>query len=402
MQKWERWFVVGLIAIMALITLLVIAGPLLERRTDAPETPEPSPAPGQTETMTARVVKVLEAGTIETQFAGPQPYQRLLLSVQNGSLAGQEVIVEEGAVNIVGQERLFKPGERVYLERALGQGQGQERLYITDYVRTGSLFWIALLFVGLVVLVSRGKGVRALLGAAFSLFVILGLVLPQIKAGHDPLTVCVVNSVMLLSVSTYLIYGWNLKAHAALAGMSLSLMMTVLLAWLFVGWAHFSGFGTEESAYLLMEIGPGVSLKGIVLGGIIIGSLGALDDVCINQASVVFELVHVNRDLGWLDLFRRSLNIGRDHIASMVNTLLLAYVGASLPLVMVFTIYQEPIVRRLNREPIAEEIVRTLVGSIGLVLAVPLTSLIASLLARWAVRRENEEAARLQLIEEER
>jgi uncharacterized membrane protein len=259
-----------------------------------------------------------------------------------------------------------------------------------------------LLFVGLVVLVSRGKGVRALLGAAFSLFVILGLVLPQIRAGQDPLTVCVVNSVILLSVSTYLIYGWNFKAHAALAGMSLSLMMIVLLAWLFVGWAHFSGFGAEESAYLLMEIGPGVSLKGIVLGGIIIGSLGALDDVCINQASVVFELVHVNRDLGWLDLFRRSLNIGRDHIASMVNTLLLAYVGASLPLVMVFTIYQEPIVRRLNREPIAEEIVRTLVGSIGLVLAVPLTSLIASLLARWAVRREIEEAARLQLIEEER
>jgi uncharacterized membrane protein len=389
MQKLERWFAVGLIALVVLITILIIAGPLLERHTEAPDTPEPLLAPGQAETMTARVVQVLEQGTVDTQFAGPQPYQRLLLSVQDGSLAGKEVIVEEGTVNIVGQERLFKPGDRVYLERV--SGQGQERLYITDFVRTGALFWIALLFVGLVMLVSRGKGIRALLGTAFGLWVILGLVLPQIKAGRDPMTVCVVNSIILLAVSTYLIYGWNLKAHAALAGMSLSLMVTVILAWLFVGWAHFSGFGTEESAYLLMEIGPDISLKGIVLGGIIIGSLGALDDVCVSQASAVFELINANRDLGWLDLFRRSLNIGRDHIASMVNTLLLAYVGASLPLLMVFTIYQEPIMRRLNREPVAEEIVRTLVGSIGLVLAVPLTSLIASLLARWAVRREIEE-----------
>jgi uncharacterized membrane protein len=112
-----------------------------------------------------------------------------------------------------------------------------------------------------------------------------------------------------------------------------------------------------------------------------------LDDVCIGQASSVFELVNANRALNWLELFRRSLNIGRDHIASMVNTLVLAYVGAAMPLVMAFSIYQEPLWRRLSREPIAEEIVRTLVGSIGLTLAVPITSLIASLVARWVVRQ---------------
>jgi uncharacterized membrane protein len=124
------------------------------------------------------------------------------------------------------------------------------------------------------------------------------------------------------------------------------------------------------------------------LGGIIIGSLGVLDDVCISQASAVFELVNANRELGWRELFVRSLNIGRDHIAAMVNTLFLAYAGASLSLVMVFSIYQEPVWRRISREPIAEEIVRTLAGSMGLVLAVPLTSLIASLLAQWMVQRQ--------------
>jgi uncharacterized membrane protein len=108
----------------------------------------------------------------------------------------------------------------------------------------------------------------------------------------------------------------------------------------------------------------------------------------VGQAAAVFELANVNRELGWRALFRSSLNIGRDHIAAMVNTLLLAYVGASLPLMLAFNIYQEPLWRRISREPIAEEIVRTLVGSIGLILAVPITGLVASLLARWAVERD--------------
>jgi len=150
----------------------------------------------------------------------------------------------------------------------------------------------------------------------------------------------------------------------------------------------------EESSYLVLELGPDLNFRGLVLGGIIIGTLGVLDDICIGQASAIFELVNANRDLSWRQLFSRSLNIGRDHIAAMVNTLLLAYVGASLPLMLVFSIYQEPIWRRINREPIAEEIVRTLVGSLGLVMAVPITSLVASLLARWAVRAGRERGSR--------
>jgi len=191
----------------------------------------------------------------------------------------------------------------------------------------------------------------------------------------------------MLSVSTYLTYGVNVKAHAAVAGMVVSLALTGVLAGLFVGWTRLSGMGVEESAFLVIEFGSGIDLRGLVLGGIIIGSLGVLDDICVGQASAVFELIRANRSLDWLDLFRRSLNIGTDHIAAMVNTLLLAYVGGAMPLMLAFTIYQEPLLRRLNREPIAEEIVRTLVGSTGLVLAVPITGLIASLLARWTLRR---------------
>jgi uncharacterized membrane protein len=328
------------------------------------------------------VVEVLEEGTVDLDIAGAHPYQRLLLHIERGSLAGQEVVVEHGTFTTITEERLLHPGDRVYLERV------GDRLYISDYVRTGSLFWILALFMGLVVLVGRSRGVRSLVGTLFSLLTIFAFVVPQILAGRDPVTVSVIGSIVMLTVSTYLVYGWNPKAHAAIAGIMLSLVLTGALAWLLVGWSRLTGMGTEESMYLVMELGPGVQLKGVVLAGIIIGSLGVLDDICVGQASAVFELIKVNRDLDWMELFRHSLNIGRDHIAATVNTLLLAYVGASLPLMLAFTIYQEPFLQRINREPIAEEIVRTLVGSIGLILAVPITGLIAGLLARWMVRRE--------------
>ncbi len=233
----------------------------------------------------------------------------------------------------------------------------------------------------------RWKGLRSLGGTLFSLTVIFSFVLPQIVAGRDPVGVSIVGSVLLLSVSTYLTYGINLKAHAAVAGMALSLTLTGGLAWLFVSWTRLTGLGMEESSFLIMEFGADIELRGLILGGIIIGSLGVLDDICVGQASAVFELVRANRELGWFELFRRSLNIGTDHIAAMVNTLLLAYVGGAMPLMLAFTIYQEPLLRRINREPIAEEIVRTLAGSSGLVLAVPITGLIASFVAQWSTQR---------------
>jgi uncharacterized membrane protein len=334
--------------------------------------------------MTARVVEVVEEGAVQLGDGSSQPYQRLLVHIEAGSMVGQEIMIEEGTTNIIGQERMFKRGDRVFLERMTGLGD--ERFYISDVIRLGPLLFIVLLFVALVLGVGRWKGVRSLGGSAFSLAVVFALIVPQIVAGRDPVGVTIVGSVLLLSVSTYLTYGVNFKAHAAVAGMVLSLTLTGGLAWLAVGWTRLTGMGLEESAFLVTEFGSDINLRGLVLAGIVIGSLGVLDDVCVGQASAVFELIKANRHLGWRDLFRASLNIGTDHIAAMVNTLLLAYVGGAMPLILAFSIYQEPLLRRINREPIAEEMVRTLVGSSGLVLAVPITGLLASVLAHWTVR----------------
>ena len=389
MSKLERLLIAGLGVLVLLAVAVVFIGPRLPSPTSAAEQPL---EPGATETMSARVIEVLEEGIVDLGGGSTQPYQRLLLRIQSGSMAGEEIVVEQGTINIISQERLFHPGDRVYLERAIGPDG--DRFYISDFERTGPLLGIAAVFVGLVVLLGRSRGIRSLAGTLFSLVVIFAFALPQIMAGRDPVSVSIVGSLVLLTVSTYLIYGWNLKAHAAVIGMMLSLALTGVLAWLFVGWTRMTGLTSEESSYLIIELGPSINLRGLVLAGIIIGALGVLDDICVGQASAVFELVNANRNLRWTELLRRGLNIGRDHVAAMVNTLLLAYVGASMPLMLAFNIFQEPLWRRINREPIAEEIVRTLVGSIGLILAVPITSLIASLLARWAVRREETGNAR--------
>ena len=382
MSNLERFSLAALGILVVVATAVVIIGPLRRSRS---VTEEP-PAQDGRETMPARVIAILEEGTFELGGGSTQPYQKLLLRVEGGSLAGQEIAVEEGTINIISQDRLFHPGDRVYVERV--PGRDEDRYYISDFIRTWPLFWITGLFLALVVLVGRGRGLRSLGGTIFSLAVIFVFVLPQIIAGRDPVGISILGAITLLSVSTFLVYGWNPKAYAAVIGMMLSLVLTGTMAWLFVRWSRLTGMGVEESAYLVMELGSGINLRGLVLGGIIIGSLGVLDDICIGQSSAIFELANLNRDLGWQDLFRSGLNIGRDHIAAMVNTLMLAYVGASMPLMLVFSIYREPIWRRINREPIAEEIVRTMVGSAGLVLAVPITGLVASLIARWVIRRD--------------
>jgi len=395
MSRLERFFLFGLGVLVVLAVAAIFIGPWLVRRDSVPEQ---QLTLGETETMTARVVEVLEEGSLDLGDGMEHPYQRLLLRVESGSMAGQEIRIEEGTVNIVSEKRMFDVGDRVFVERV--KGMDEDRFYISDPVRTTPLLFIGALFVGIVILVGRGRGLRAMGGTLFSLVVLFGVVLPLIKGvtlpivevetQWSPVAASVAGSIVLLAFSTYLVYGWNFKAHSAVVGMTLSLVLTWIMAVLFVGWTRLTGL-TEEGGFLVSALGADFDLQGLILGGIIIGSLGVLDDACVNQASTVFELINANRDLGWRDLFRSSLNIGRDHIAAMVNTLLLAYVGASMPLMMAFTVYEQPVWRRINREPIAEEIVRTLVGSLGLIMAVPITGLIASLFARWVVQGETEQ-----------
>jgi len=304
----------------------------------------------------------------------------------SGPLKGELVDVEYGLLGFTSQSRLFRAGDRVLVERTRSV-DNEDIFLIADYVRIGPLFWLTLLFVVVTVLLSGWQGVRSLVGVGISLLVIVGFIVPQILAGKNPFVVALLGSVVMMGLSLYLVYGWRAKTHVAVAGLFLSLVLTGLLALWSVDLARLSGYGAEEAGFLQVA-GVQLDPRGLLLAGIMIGSLGALDDIAVGQSSAIFELRRANSSLGWQALFKHGMIIGRDHIAAMVNTLLLAYVGAALPFLLMFSVYTEPLGMTLNREIIAEEIVRTLVGSLGLLAGVPLTSIIAALVAQGQGRAD--------------
>ena len=368
------WVVLGLLlAVGIFVILATIAG----RGASTGEYAQL--AQGESEILRARVVEVVEEGVVD-QGEISQPYQVLRLEISSGSLAGREVIVEHGSLVFTNESRLFLKGDRVLVERT-GTMEGEDIFHVTDHVRTTPLLWLTVLFIAATLLLSGWQGLRSLLGMGVSLAVILLFIVPQILAGRNPLMVAILGSVVMMGISLYLVYGWNGKTHVAVVGLLLSLIVTGLLAVWSVNWTRLSGFGAEEASFLQVA-GVQLDTRGLLLAGIIIGTLGALDDIAIGQSSTIFELRRANPSLTRLELFRRGMTVGRDHIAAMVNTLLLAYVGAALPLVLMFSVFAEPLGVTINREIISEEIVRTLVGSLGLLAGVPLTSMTAAYAAR--------------------
>jgi len=216
---------------------------------------------------------------------------------------------------------------------------------------------------------------------AASLLVIIRFIIPGILAGYDPVLISVIGAFVIMLPTLYLAHGINHKTTVALAGTAFSLALTAALASLCIVIAKLSGTASEEAAVLRSLSEGRINAEGLLLAGIIIGALGVLDDVTVGQASTVFELRRANPRLGITELYRRGMNVGRDHIASTVNTLILAYAGAALPLLIVLANQPEPVGTLINREFLATEIVRALVGSIGIVAAVPATTVLAALFA---------------------
>jgi uncharacterized membrane protein len=259
--------------------------------------------------------------------------------------------------------------------------------FFVDFDRRVPLTILAVVFAVVVIALSRWRGFAALGGLAVSLLILIKFVLPAILAGSDPLSVALVGGATIMFLALYLAHGLNAATTTAVLGTLASLLLTGALALLFVNISIFTGAGSEEASFLQISQQQ-VNLQGLLLASIIIGTLGVLDDVTITQASAVWELHRVNPGLGARGLYRSGIRIGRDHIASTVNTLVLAYAGASLPLFILFSVSNRGLDQVLNIEIVAEEIVRTLVGSIGLVASVPITTGLAALVVTSASRPE--------------
>lgn len=250
--------------------------------------------------------------------------------------------------------------------------------YFADFQRRTPMIWLALLFAIAVVALGRLRGLRALIALGLSLLVLVKFVLPAILDGSSPVLVAIVGSAAILVAALFLSHGLNVRTATAVLGTLVSLGITGVLAVVFVRATQLTGLASEEAGYL-QAMASQINLEGLILGGIIIGSLGVLDDVTVTQASAVWELHQANPALGFGGLYRSALRIGRDHIASTVNTLVLAYAGASLPLLILFTESQIRLGNVLTGEVVAVEVVRTLVGSIGLVASVPVTTALTAL-----------------------
>jgi uncharacterized membrane protein len=365
---------------LVILAALLLAGLGILGRLVAPQVQAPID-PSQ-ETVEARVIEVLEQGMLD-QGGVQQPYQKLRLEILTGQRAGRAVTVDYGTQSFGSSVVLYQPDDRVQIMR-VARADGGDAYFITEPNRWGPLLTLLALFVGAIIAVSRWKGVRSLLGLGISLYIITQFILPLILAGYPPMLVSILGAFALLSITQYLIYGWSLKTHSAVLGILISLIITGVLAVIFVEATRLTGYGSEEVGFLQVA-GISIDPRGLLLAGILIGALGVLDDVTISQASSVFELSSANPGFGVRELYRRAMNIGQDHIASTVNTLVLAYVGASLPMFLLFAIYPQPFGQIINREFVTEEVVRTLVGSLGLVAAVPITTLLAGTLTgrKW-------------------
>lgn len=316
------------------------------------------------------------AGTEEDQGV---TCQATTLRLSDGPEAGRTVQLE---VSEGPGSPILRTGDRIVIGRVGGGDDADDgdSWYFADYQRRTPLLLLGVCFALAVIGLARWRGLLALAGLGISLVVLVRFVLPAILGGANPVWVAVVGSATIMFVTLYLAHGPNARTTTAVLGTLGSLLLTGLLAWAFVEAARLTGFASEEAGFLQVAV-ERVSLRGLLLGGIVIGSLGVLDDVTVTQASAVWELHQANPAYGFRRLFSAGLRIGRDHIASTVNTLVLAYAGASLPLLVLFTLANRNLSDVLTGELLATEVVRTLVGSIGLVAAVPLTTALAAFVA---------------------
>jgi len=319
----------------------------------------------------SRVVEILGERRDDFGLQGTRPYfQEVKVVFEEGPREGEEEVVEYGSLT---EDQKLVEGEAV-----IALLSENTNTYIFDRYRLPAVVGMLAVFVALAVFFAGWRGLMSLVGLMVSVVVLVWYVVPQIMEGRNPLLTSLGAASFIALVSIYLAHGFSRRTTVAVVSTFLTIGIAVGIAQLFVAWTGLLGMGSEEAFYLQTSQASFVNLKGLLLGGIIIGALGVLDDITTAQAGAVDEIWKANPKLIGRDLYKRGISVGREHITSLVNTLALAYVGASFPALLLFTVYERPWWVVVNTEAIVEEVVRTLVGSIALMVAVPITTLIAA------------------------
>lgn len=271
---------------------------------------------------------------------------------------------------------VYAVGDTVFVS-LINHVDGSDRYLIQDHDRQSSLWLLLAIFIAAVIVLSRWRGLRSLAGLAFSFLVIIGWIVPLIAQGYSPVTVTLIGASAILIVSFIITEGLNRRTLASGIGTVLTMILTGLLSSWAIRFANLTGNNNEE-AFFLQSVGQqNIDIQGLLLAGIIIGTLGILDDIAVSQVATVAELREANPRLNGLRLYTSALRVGRSHMAAIVNTLVLAYAGTSLPLLVLLNDNPQPTRFIVNSELVATEIVRSIIGSLGLIMAVPITTAIA-------------------------
>ncbi len=323
------------------------------------------------------------AGQVLTGAPAPGPLagatcSRVLVAIESGPNTGANTLLEFPPEP--GQPKPVA-GDNLRIVRQVDQ-QGATSYGFYDYERTWPLIVLAAAFALVIVAVARWRGLLAMVGIVVAFLVLVVFMLPALRDGAPAVPVALVGSAAILYAVIYLAHGVSLRTSAALLGTLTSLLLAALLSWAAIGLAHLTGLSEEQNNVVAAYMGN-VSITGLLLAGFIIGSLGVLNDVTVTQASTVFELAAVDQT-SQRAVFLSAMRVGRDHIASTIYTLVLAYAGSSLPLLLLFSVANRSLGDVLTSESVAIEIVRSAVGGIALALSVPLTTAIATALATSA------------------
>lgn len=322
------------------------------------------------ETVRAEVVKIIDESTREVTGTDTTALvQEILVEIRGGEKKGEKVSFETDLMKL-------EVGDTIFVNRLITI-DGVEYYAFKDVDRIGSLLWLIACFVAVLLAFSGFQGARALISLVLSVAILFFILIPLLLAGYSPVLVSTLVAGPMLAIMLFMTHGVHARVWIAFFGTFGAVVATSGLTVLWVSLARFTGLSSDAAVYLNFSTHGSLDFGGLLLGSIIIGILGVLDDVAITQASVVSELKRANDRLSFGELYIRAIRVGRDHIGSLVNTLAFAYIGASLPLVLLLVKADSGLVLSLNQEMVAVELVRIFVGSIGLILAVPFTTLIA-------------------------
>ncbi|MBN1325709.1 YibE/F family protein [Candidatus Falkowbacteria bacterium] len=328
------------------------------------------------EVFKAKVLEITDQRELIREDGSINIQQNIKLIGLSGSYKHKEILIEGISDIEVISANTYKKGDKVFVTYDK-DAEGNDYFFITDYVRSSYLFYLSLIFALVILFVGKKRGLKALISLILSFIIIIKFIVPQILAGQNPLLISVAGCFIILALIIYVTEGFNRKSHLALLSVFFSLLITIILSCLFTNLSRLTGLANEDAMFLIGATTMAIDFKGLLLAGILIGTIGVLDDIIIAQIEAVRQIREANPSLVKKKIFSMAYEIGNTHLGAIVNTLFLTYAGVSLPLLLLFSLHQEPFLtfsQVINNELIATEIVRALVGSIGVALSLPIAT----------------------------